>query len=179
MRIIVVEYFGNCRTIDWAKLIRSLEKQKPASTGTSYKRGDPVDGVDKMADLWEEAGYGNNASWDFFFPEVNFDKQIVLDFAKWAGVKKYTNAWISRVNPGHVAPWHWDATNDIKTLSKPTKMRLHCHMQAPQNGHCLFVEKHSFYREKKGSVYRWSSRNLWHGAINCGIKPMYTFNFRL
>lgn len=177
----MIKYFGNCLTIDWAGIIKSIEDQSPAHRGTSYKKGDGVDGVDEMAELWESAGYGDNASWDFFFPDVNFDRQIVSNFENWAKIPKKRQgrgiSWISRINPGKCAPWHWDATTDYRTLRINTKIRLHCHIQPPTDGHFLFIDDACLYKKKLGDTYRWKNRNLWHGGINGGNIPMYTFNY--
>jgi hypothetical protein len=181
------EYYGNCNNIiDWTTLVKSLKTQEPAYVGPRHKRGDKnALGIDEVAGVWEGAGYvpvyqGGNARWDMFFPGKNFSDDVVDAFAKFVGLSSYTNAWISRVNPGDVAPWHWDVTDDEVTLDATSEIvRFHCHIQLPEEtiGHSLIVDDQCFYKEAQGSVYKWASRKSWHGASNCGPEPMYLFNF--
>ena len=181
------EYIGNCSgVINWDELIKSLESQEPGFVGPRHRRGDTKAlGIDDVATVWENAGYvpigdGGNAGWDMFLPGKNFSYDTVNAFAKFVGLDGCTNAWIARVNPGKVAPWHWDVTDDEATLDKKSEiLRFHCHIQRPEDsiGHSLILEDEIFYREEQGAVYKWPSRKSWHGASNCGLKPFYTFQF--
>lgn len=180
-------FVGNCNhIIDWNAVIASIENQEPAYIGPRHKEGDvKAVGLNEVADVWNKAGYvpaynGGNAGWDMFFPGHNFDQDVVTKFAEFVGVPGVTNAWIARIRPGYVAPWHWDVTDDETTLSsKKDTIRFHCHIQTPEDslGHSLILEDEIFYREQQGAVYKWPHRKSWHGASNCGIKPFYTFQF--
>lgn len=181
----MVKYFGNCATeIDWNKLIAELDAQEPAYIGPRHRAGDDAPGIDDVAKLWEDAGYktkdrGGNASWDMFVPGVNFNKDLVLTFANCVGLETYTAAWISRINPGYVAPWHWDVTDDDIVLSQQKCIRYHCHIQ-PQStgfGQALIVDDTYLYNQKQGEIYLWPERKAWHGAVNCGLHPFYSFHF--
>jgi hypothetical protein len=181
----MLKYYGNFQEVDWNSILTSIKSQQPEYVGPRHRAGDEkAPGVDEVADIWSNAGYttidnGGNASWDMFLPEINFDKEIVFKFAKFVNVESYTNAWISRVNPGFVAPWHWDVTDNETTLAQKNCVRFHCHIQ-PLNeivGHTLIVEDTCLYNQKPGEVYEWSDRRNWHGAANCGTEPMYLFNF--
>jgi hypothetical protein len=112
-----------------------------------------------------------------YLPETNFDKSVVEKFIEYVGMEKYTNAWISMVKPGDVAPWHWDITDDEKTLNETKEFdRYHCHMSPPSDGHVLIVDQHCLYNQEQGNVYKWPSRKSWHAGANCGLVPKYTFN---
>lgn len=181
----MVKYFGNCSSIiNWDDLLNSIKDQEPSYVGPRHRYGDPAPGINEVATLWYNAGYkpiteGGNASWDMFMPGTNFDMDIVHKFAEFVGLDGYTNCWISRINPGYVAPWHWDVTDDEVVLSMKDCIRYHCHIQRPEDalGHALIVENSCLYGQEQGEVYRWPARKSWHGGANCGLKPMYTFNF--
>jgi len=180
----MLKYFGNCQTIDWSELVASLKKQEPAYVGPRHRPGDvQAPGVDEVADLWINAGYktidqGGNAKWDMYLPGINFDSSIVTKFVEFVGLEGCTNAWVSRVNPGSVAPWHWDVTDNETTLSSQTAIRYHCHMQplSEITGHTLIVGDTCLYNQQPGETYLWSDRKAWHGAANCGMEPMYLFH---
>lgn len=181
----MVEYFGNCaNVIDWDKLLEELSTQDPAYVGPRHRAGDNAPGIDDVAKVWRDAGYrpkdeGGNASWDMFLPGINFSKDLVLTFANCVGLDKYTAAWISRINPGYVAPWHWDVTDDENVLNQQKCIRYHCHIQ-PQDkslGHAIIVEDTCLFNRPQGEIYRWPDRKSWHGAVNCGLQPFYSFHF--
>jgi hypothetical protein len=180
----MIEYFGNCSgIINWNEVVDSLKDQEPAYIGPRHKATDNIEGIDEVAILWERLGYktihdGGVAGWDMFLPGINFDRSIVKKFIKWTGV---TNngpeyAWISRINPGKMAPWHWDVTDDEATLSKES-VRFHCHIIPQSPGHSFFVGDSCFYNQQIGDVFKWNNRKLWHAGSNCGITPKYIFNF--
>ena len=135
-----------------------------------------------MAKPLRDAGYkmkheGGNASWDMYLPGTNFDKDLVEKFCEWVGMESYINAWISRVKPGDVAPWHWDITDDEDTLNyKKQIKRFHCHISPPVPGHVLIIEEHCLYNQPQGAVWKWPSRTSWHAGANAGLAPKYLFN---
>jgi len=179
----MLKFVGNCNNIiDWNKIIAGLENQTPAYVGPRHDVGQEVPGVEEVAGQLRDAGYkmkheGGNASWEMYLPEVNFDKQVVEQFIDFVGMEKYTNAWISMVKPGDVAPWHWDITDDEKTLNETKEFeRYHCHISPPSDGHVLIVDDHCLYNQEQGNVYKWPSRKSWHAGANCGLVPKYTLN---
>lgn len=182
----MIEYFGNCSNlIDWTSIVQSCESQEPAYVGPRHRPGDDTPGLDQVADQWRTAGYrphydGGNAAWDMYLSGTNFDRSVIETFADWVGadLSKPYYAWISRVRPGYVVPWHWDVTDDESVLiQKDDFVRFHCHITPPTHGHVLMVEDRSFYYEALGNTYKWPSRKSWHGGANCGFTSKYTFHF--
>jgi hypothetical protein len=179
----MLEYVGNCKdVIDWHSVIESIEDQQSAYIGPRHDVGHHVSGVEEVAKPLREAGYkmkheGGNASWDMYLPGTNFDKKIAEKFCEWVGMSSYINAWISRVKPGDVAPWHWDITDDEKTLEhKKEIVRYHCHISPPAPGHVLIVEDHCLYNQETGATWKWPKRTSWHAGSNAGLVPKYIFN---
>ena len=165
-----MKFIGNCSSvIDWNKVIFDLEHQAAAYIGPRHDVGHPVPGVEEVAKPLRDAGYkmkheGGNAGWDMYLPGINFDIKIVETFLDWVGMDGYTNAWISRVKPGDVAPWHWDITDHEETLAREglNPDRYHCHV--------------SLYNQEQGNVWKWPSRKSWHAGANAGLVPKYLFN---
>jgi len=180
----MLKFIGNCSNIiDWNNVIANLATQQPAYIGPRHKENDNIPGLDEVSKLWRSAGYktiheGGNAGWDMFLPEINFDRSIIKIFANWVGIEldgPYY-CWISRVNPGMMAPWHWDVTDDEATLSTEA-IRFHCHIMPPQPGHVFIVEDQCFYNQAVGDTFQWPSRKSWHTGSNSGMNPKYMFNF--
>jgi len=179
----MLKSMGNCNSIiDWTSLINDLEKQQSAFVGPRHDVNMDVPGVEEVARPLRDAGYkmaheGGNLRWDMFLPNDNFDESIVLKFMEFVGMESYTNAWISRVLPGDIAPWHWDVTDDEKTLDSQKQFdRYHCHISPPAPGHVFIVETQCLYDQLQGEVYKWPNRKSWHAGANAGLVPKYIFN---
>lgn len=176
---------GNCSSIiDWDGVIASIKNQTPAYVGPSHKKGDNIPGLKEVTDLWGRAKFvtvhedptHGTVGWDMFFPG-QFDVSVVDKFAEFVGLENWTSAWISRINIGRMAPWHWDVNDNEESLSKITNIRrFHCHIGKPTHGHILLVEKEAFYNQPQGEIYEWPSRTAWHAGMNCGLEPKYLFN---
>lgn len=180
----MIAYLGTSNAvINWQELIDSLEKQEPAYVGPSHSRKDNIPGVHDVLDKWDTAGYvlqadGGTAGWDMFLPNKNFDIKIVDSFAKFVGMDSYNSAWVSRVNPGMMVPYHWDVhDHEEELIKKGNFKRWHCHMSLPTFGHAFFADNQCFYNQEQGAVYEWDDRRHWHGGINCGLVSKYVFNF--
>lgn len=178
----MVKYIGNCNSlIDWNSVIHNISAVDPAYVGPRHDLGDEVAGHDEVIVPIRGAGYkfkqeGGNASWEMYFPGQQFSMDVVKIFSEFVGLESCKSCWISKVNPGDVAPWHWDVTEDIDEYEEEAIKRFHCHIDVPKNGHILIVEDQCFYNEKQGNVYQWPSRRSWHAGANAGLEQKYLFN---
>ena len=179
----MIKFVGNCsHIIDWNAVIKCVDNTAPAYIGPRHDVGHKVEGVDEVAQPIRSAGYkfkaeGGNASWEMHFPGQQFPIEVAEKFMKFVGMGSYINCWISKVRPGDVAPWHWDITDDEKTLSAKGELRrFHCHIDIPRPGHILIVENDCFYNQEQGNVYQWPDRKSWHAGANAGLTPKYLFN---
>jgi hypothetical protein len=179
----MLKFIGNCNEIiDWNYVIKCVDESLPAYVGPRHDVGHPVKGVDEVAAPIRDAGYkfkaeGGNASWGMYIPGQQFPNEIVSKFMKFVGMESYINCWISKIYPGDVAPWHWDITDDEKTLNASGNLRrFHCHIDIPRPGHTFIVEDTCFYNEEQGNVYEWPDRKSWHAGANAGLTPKYLFN---
>jgi hypothetical protein len=178
----MITFVGVCNTINWSLLIDKLKFRTPDFIGPRHKSGDVLPGLTKIADMWEHAGYstldkGGTVSWDMFLPGPSFDQSIVEQFADYIGLSTIHNCWISRVNPGYVAPIHWDVNdNEVQLSTEPDKLRWHCHIGKSEFGHIFIVDDKCLYNQLQGATYQWSSRKLWHAGTNCGTVPKYILN---
>jgi len=178
----MAEYIGICDTINWQNVVKDIENQAAAYIGPRHDVGDSVPGVEEVVGPLREAGYkqkseGGNAAWDMFLPGTNFDEELIHQFMDYVGMTEYTNAWISRVLPGDVAPWHWDITDDEATLNAGKQLvRYHCHVSGPEDGHTIIVGDTCLYKQPQGAVWKWPERTSWHAGANAGLVPKYLFN---
>lgn len=178
----MTEYVGNCnRLIDWNSVIQDIDSVDPAYIGPRHDLGDNVIGHDEVIVPLRGAGYkfkkeNGNASWEMYFPQQQFSIDVVDIFTEFVGLQSWQSCWISKVEPGDVAPWHWDVTDDVDMSKEHLIKRFHCHIDLPKNGHVLIVEDKCFYNETQGNIYQWPSRKSWHAGANAGLEPKYLFN---
>lgn len=178
-----LKFIGNCSDkINWNNLVEDISLQDPSRVGPTHNVGKGVIGEDEVLKPIRDAGYKfkaerGNAAWGMYLPNENFSEKYVHQFMNFVGLKTYIFCWISRVNPGDVAPWHWDITDDPKTIELENKLkRFHCHISEPMPGHVLIVEDQCLYNEKIGNTYQWPKRTSWHAGANAGLTPKYLFN---
>ena len=178
----MVRFIGNTKNIiNWKEVVDSLKDQIPAYVGPRHSKNDNIEGIKKMSELWNNAGYelisdGGNAGWDMFFPETNFSSSIVEKFSEFVNIEPLS-CWISRIHPGNMTPWHWDCNDREEEYSKLDTARFTCHISEPEAGHIVMIEDSCMYFQETGNVWKWPSRNSWHGGINCGLSDKYLFNF--
>ncbi len=178
----MAKFIGNTsHIIDWQQIVDSLENSTPGYIGPRHSKEDDILGIKEMDRLWTNAGFkliseGGTAGWDMFFPGSHFDKKIVDTFSSFVNVDPL-DAWISRIHPGNMTPWHWDCNDKEDEYIKLNTARFTCHISKPQFGHVVLVEDVCMYFQDQGNVWRWPERTSWHGGINCGFSPKYLFNF--
>jgi len=178
----MTKFIGNCNDIiDWESIVVLLTKQTPAYIGPRHRATDNVVGIKEISEEWDRAGYklfvdGGSAGWGMYFAGQHFDQSIVDKFADFVGIQP-VNAWISRINPGTMAPWHWDANDAEEQYAKmPDMLRFSCHISKPSPGHVSIVDDVCLYNQEQGNTYQWASRKSWHAGANCGLVPKYLFN---
>ena len=181
-----MKYIGNTgNVINWQRVVDNLATMTPAHTGPDNSLGDEsiVDGF-KIEKLWKDAGVksvsaGGSNQWDMFVINNHFDKSIVDKFCNFVNAD-VTHCWISRLEPGNMAHWHWD-TSSISQQSEfdkiPNIVRYCCFISKPQPGHVFMIEDHCFYNQEQGAVWQWPSRTSWHAGTNFGFENKYLFNF--
>ena len=179
----MVKFIGNCNDIiDWNYVIKCVDNSLPEYVGPRHDVGHPVPGVNEVVGPLRNAGYGfksegGNAGWEMHIPGQQFPNEIAMKFMEFVGMTQYINCWISKIYPGDVAPWHWDITDDEKTLdAKGDLKRFHCHIDIPKPGHIFILDDTCLYNEAQGNIYQWPDRKSWHAGANAGLTPKYLFN---
>jgi hypothetical protein len=178
----MIKFIGNCSDIiDWNTIVESLNEQSPAYIGPRHKGNDDIIGIQEISKAWNDAGYtlainGGSAGWGMYFAGQHFDHSVVEKFASFVGINPI-NSWISKISPGMMAPWHWDANDAEEEYSKmPDMIRVSCHVSQPAPGHISIIENKCLHNQAQGNTYQWPSRKSWHAGANCGLVPKYLFN---
>lgn len=132
----------------------------------------------KIIKQLDDANYDyNSVDWIDYYPGVHFKDTCTKEFG-WIVNHKLCRAWISRVDPGKTAPWHWDVDDKEDEYLKLGKLkRWTCFITEPKVGHSLIIGDKGFFNTPMGTIYEWPTYQEWHCAANCGLEPQLLFHF--
>lgn len=166
-----MKYVGNCNTIDWKKLIKSLQDSE-GKTLTYSPSGNDLD------NQWQAAGYEHYdpaIEWIQFWAGQHFDINIAEEFGKWVGATPYYT-FVSKIRVGKFIPFHEDNMKDQDQIPG-TPIRYTCYMSGPVPGHLSLVEDSVVSMASVGDVYEWPSPSSQHSGVNVSDRDKWQFNF--
>lgn len=162
--------------IDWNIVVKKLGDGDEVTTDPSRWNLSNSE-YKKIYDQWEQANFNMGAvKWINYYPGKHFDQNIVDEVSKSLTVKTH-RAWISRIDPGYFAPWHWDVEDNITEYESKGKIkRFSIFVSESSPGHFFTVDNKVFFNYHQGEVYEWKDYNAWHAGANAGLKPKYMFH---
>jgi len=169
-------FLNTFRRIDWDELISSLMLQQGVSVTTDPSRWDlNTPGYNEIFKIWKKANFNSAAiKWTNYYPEQHFDQKIVQDVADYLRLTGIHRAWISRVDPGYFAPWHWDVDdNENAYLEKGEIKRYSCFIKSPAHGQIFVIGNDYLYDCPQGAIIKWNNYKDWHSGINAGMTPKF------
>lgn len=136
-------------------------------------------GYKEIYDRWKAANFNmDTIKWTNYYPKEHFDLDgffcdtIVKDRGK-----RLLRAWISRVDPGYMAPWHYDVDdNEAEYLKKGEITRYSVFLQGAAHGHIFIVGNDYLYNREMFEMIEWNNYKDWHSGINAGLTPKYMFH---
>lgn len=165
--------------IDWDAVIDKCKKANGTTMWYNHRCFPDTEDFRQLDKLWQEAGYlykDHAVEWTNFFKE-DFGEDVVNKFKDIVNVEPLM-VWISKIRPGKMAPWHYDAHQNINEFKKKGELvRYTCYIQEPQHGHISIVGESAVYRPAKGNIYQWPSYDAWHCGMNGGLTDKYMFNY--
>ena len=162
--------------INWNSIIDSLKEGVAVTTDPErWDLGNPE--YKKIYAEWEKANFNMNAiKWTNYYPGKHFDQSVVDDVAKFLNIGVH-RAWISRIDPGYFAPWHWDADDNLEEYeSKGEVKRYSIFIGNSSPGHFFTVDNETFSNSTQGATYKWKNYKSWHAGANAGLTPKYMFH---
>lgn len=180
-------YRGNCATvIDWARVIsdcRSSQGKQLTAERDIWIRtrgsGEVFDTeYDKIHKSWLDANYNvDSVKWINYYGGEDYDDTVNQLFSEWVGMTM-CRAWVSRMDPGWTAAYHWDVDDDEEEFLKLGDLyRFSVQIGENVPGQCFIVEEEVFHNKPSGEVYQWDNYRQYHAAANCGLKPWFLYNF--
>jgi hypothetical protein len=168
--------------IDWDEVIDGLKDKKGYLLKYNTETFNPhFNGFSDLNRLWQQAGYEYNdpcVEWINYMPG-DFNINVELKFKELVNPDMHPfMVWISKIRPGRMAPWHFDAHSKVEELFKLGEpIRYVCYIEKPTDGHVSIVGDHCIYKPVQGSIYKWDSFDVWHCGLNGGLTDKYMFNY--
>ncbi len=174
LTIYSLEYMKDC-TMNYNELIEHVSKQEGVSITTDPSRWNlNTHGYSEIYQLWQKANFNpNSIKWINYYPEIHYDKSIETELCNSLGIVAH-RSWISRIDPGYYAPWHWDVDdNEQLYLSKGQIVRYSCFIEEPSMGHVFILGDKYLYNIPQGTIVKWDNYKEWHCGMNGGLVPKY------
>ena len=169
-------YLGYYYRRDLTKIIKSLTDKEGVSVTTDPSRWNmETSGYAEIYQMWKEANF-NPASikWTNYYPGQHYEQDLVDDVALYLRLNGVHRSWISRVDPGYFAPWHWDVDDhEQEYLDKGPIKRYSIMLNDPTVGHVFILGSDYLYNSPAGSIFKWNNYKEWHAGINAGMKPKF------
>lgn len=172
-----ISFYGNTGdSIDWSKIISDIQDKEGCILPKLIW---PNPHFEEMKKLYIDSNYIlASAEWINYYPNQDYDSSLNDIFGKIVGYPRYARAWISRINPGKTAPWHWDLDDEEeKYLQGGELVRFMCKMNSDGVAQVTIVGNQAISNAKVGDIYRWNDHRAWHGSVNAGLTPKYQFNY--
>lgn len=167
---------GNTRdSINWQNVINSIE-QKPGLMLPNLQWTNPH--FLKILEMYNHIDYlKSSMQWINYYCD-DYGEHVNTEFGNFVKKPNYVKAWISRINPGYTAPWHWDIDdNEAEYLKHGDIIRFSCRINMNSAGQVAIVGDHAIHGGPVGDVYQWPDHRMWHGSVNTGLEPKYQFNY--
>jgi hypothetical protein len=158
--------------INCSELVNKLADIKGVEVTEEVIRSYNIDSTEMLKNL-NDAKFNKAAiKWINYYPDIHFSNSIVTQFIDLVGANGSHRAWVSRIDPGYAAPWHWDADEKERDYLKKgpiTRYTLFLKDFAP--GQIFVLDKDIIVQAKEGEVIKWKSHALWHSAANVSLVP--------
>jgi hypothetical protein len=162
--------------INWKEIILNLKDGVEVMPEIEKKSFHNINYTD-ILNIWKKSNFNlSSVKWINFYPELHFPRNIETLTGKDLNITPL-RSWISKIDPGFCAPWHWDVDeNEDEYLKKGTLIRASCFIQDPTPGHIFQIEDQYYYNLPCGEMILWEHHRQWHAAANFGLVPKYMYH---
>lgn len=163
---------------NWKDLVNSITDQEGVriTPDPSIWRME-VPAYSEIKKTWDDANYPKEMiKWINYYPGAHYTSDIDKLICKHFNIG-YRRSWISKIDPGYSAPWHWDVEDDLEDYDRP--LRLSIFIKDCEPGHIFILGKEDcFYNMKAGDGVLWNNFNEYHIGMNAGLSPKYMYHLK-
>jgi len=165
--------------IHWNLVVTDLKTKSGITVSTDPSRWN-LDNKDylEIYNIWKQANFNIDAiKWTNYYPNKDFSNNIVDYYVDRLKLKGCHRSWISRIDPGYFAPWHWDVDDhEEEYLKKGTIKRFSITIQDYVPGQMFILNDEVYINCKEGDVISWPSYKDWHSGINGSMTAKWMFH---
>lgn len=178
-------FLGPLLKIEWNSIIESLLLQEGTSITLDPKRWNlENEEYSKILKMWNDANFNKDSiKWINYYPSKHFPSTVDEEVCKYLRLDGIHRSWISRVDPGYYAPWHWDIDDNEQEYLKKGEIKRYSIFMSGDNlllgsslGHIFILGTDYLYQCPEGAIFKWNNYNEWHAGINAGLKPKFMYH---
>ena len=169
-------FLGLIDDLNFDDLLKTLYDKEGATVSTDLSRWNlDTPGYSDIHKLWIDAKFNNNAiQWTNYYPVSHFESKIIDEVASYLKLQKVHRAWVSRIDPGYYAPWHWDVDDNEEEYAKEGPIsRYTITLEPSKLGHILILGNDYLFNLPSNAIYKWNNHREWHAGINAGLNPTF------
>jgi hypothetical protein len=162
--------------INWDEVIANLSGGT-AITADKSKWNLSTPGYLEIYKTWEAARFNmSSIKWTNYYPTVDYPESVDNEICEQLGINKL-RAWISRIDPGFMAPWHWDVDdNEQQYLNLGEIQRYSYFISKPSNGQMFQLGSTYYCNQAQGTLVKWEDYKQWHAGVNAGTEPKFMYH---
>jgi hypothetical protein len=166
----------NCsHLIDWKHVIDTLQGlASPAYI--KIEDWENKKDYNEIHKLWVDADINIAGVKVSNYESEQIDSSVIPMMEKFLGLT-HVESWISKIDPGCMAPYHWDFDNPIIATLPSEPKRFSVHISEFVFGHVFIVEDKICYNYKVGDIIEFPQFRAWHAGANLGLVPKYMYHF--
>jgi hypothetical protein len=162
--------------VNWDEIIIGLKNGKDI-TADKRKWNSDTPGYLEIYKMWEDARFNlSSIKWINYYPVTHYSESVDDQMCKQLGINKL-RSWISQIDPGYCAPWHWDVDDNESTyLQLGEIQRYSCFISKPSNGQMFQLGDRYYTSQPQGTIIKWNNYKEWHAGVNAGITSKYMYH---
>ena len=184
MRLKNSEILGLYNEVDWDEVIANLGEpdmtHAPETTNWTQWETMEDDGNEMKVvfENWKKANFNLAAiRWNNHYADTSYPTEIEDKLANHLGLKGVFRSWVSKMDPGCMAPWHFDGEDKVgEWLQIGEPQRFVVTMSKPAHGHIFILGEDYYFNNPQGTLFKWDYFREWHSGINAGMVPKYQFH---
>ena len=169
-------FLNTFKRVNWNSLIFNLNNQNGDPVTTNPERWNlDTSEYSEIYKMWKDSNFNpSSIKWINYYPNKHYEQDFIKDIQSYLRLSGIHRSWISRVDPGYFAPWHWDIDDNEKIYLQngiPTRYSIMISESFP--GQIFIIGRDYIYDCPQGSIFKWNDYKEWHCGINASMVPKY------
>jgi hypothetical protein len=166
-----VTTLDNLSDIDWVNIINNLVNGKTITAEPDiFDLNNPH--YMKIYNTWRSANFNmDSVRWTNYYEYGDLTTVI----SKRLNVTPL-RSWISRLDPGYIAPWHYDVDEREDEYIVKNAQRYSCFISESSIGDITIIGDDLFSNIEPGVLIKWNNRLEYHTGICASMKPSYMYH---